>query len=66
MSSNDPAAVSTILHHIGESTQPPRIAPARRPPRWEAATAADQAGNDSQWDSSAQPALKIEFDQRIA
>ena len=58
--------VVQILDHIGESTQPPRIAPARGPPLWEAAAAAEQAGNDLQWDSSAQPAPEIEFDQRIA
>jgi len=33
---------------------------------WEAAAAAEQARNDPQWDSSAQPAPEIEFDQRIA
>jgi len=54
------------LDHIGESTQPTRIAPARGPPLWEAAAAAEQAEKDPQWDSSAQPAPEIEFDQRIA
>ena len=44
----------------------PRIAPARGPPLWEAAAAAEQAENDPQWDSSAQPTPEIEFDQRIA
>jgi hypothetical protein len=63
---NDAGSVKKILGHIGESTQPPRIAPARGPPLWEAAASADQARNDTQWDSSAQPALEIEFDQRIA
>lgn len=63
---NDPAAVGKILDHIGESAQPPRIALARGPPLWKAAAAAEQAGNDPQWDSSAQPAPEIEFDQRIA
>jgi hypothetical protein len=29
-------------------------------------SAAEQAGNDPQWDSSVQPAPQIEFDQRIA
>jgi hypothetical protein len=61
---NDPAAVRTIPDHIGESTQPPRIAPARGPPLWEAAE--DQEGNDPQWDVSAKPASDIEFDQCIA
>ena len=60
---NDASTVGKILDHIGESTQPSRIAPARGPPLWEMVTAAD---NDPQWDSSAQPALEIEFDQRIA
>jgi hypothetical protein len=38
----------------------------RGPPLWEAAAAAEQANNDPQWDSSAQPVPEIEFDQRIA
>jgi hypothetical protein len=62
---NDAGIVGKILNHIGESTQPPRIAPALVPPLWEAAVAAE-ARNDPQWDSSAQPAPEIEFDQRIA
>lgn len=44
----------------------PRIAPARGPPLWEAVVTADQARNDPQRDSSAQPGPEIEFDQRIA
>jgi len=52
--------------HPGESTQPPRIAPAHGPSLWEAAAAFAQAGNDPQWDMSAQPEPEIEFDQRIA
>ena len=63
---NDPAAVSKILDHIGETTQPPRIAPARGPPLWEAAAAVEQANNDPQRDWSAHCAPEIEFDQRIA
>jgi hypothetical protein len=63
---NDAGTVKKILDHIGESTQPPRIAPARGPPLWEAAAAVEQAENDPQWDSSAQSAPEIEFDQRIA
>ena len=62
---NDAGTVKKILDHIGESTQPPRIAPARGPPLWEAA-AAEQARNDPQWDWSAPPVPGIEFDQRIA
>ena len=60
---DEAATVKKILDHIGESTQPPRIASARGPPLWEAA---EQAGNEPQWDASAQPAPEIEFDQRIA
>ncbi|MDP1733442.1 MAG: hypothetical protein Q8L44_03665 [Sulfuritalea sp.] len=63
---NDASTVRKILDHIGESTRPPRIAAARGAPLWEMATAAKQAGNDPQWDSSAQPEAEIEFDQRIA
>ncbi len=63
---NDAGTVKKILDHIGESTQPPRIAPARGSPLWEAAAAAEPAKNDPQWDSSARLAPKIEFDQRIA
>ena len=37
---NDASTVRKILDHIGESPQPPRIAPVRGPPRWEAAAAA--------------------------
>ena len=62
---NDACTVEKILDRIGESTQSPCIAPARRPPLWEAA-AAQQANNDPQWDWSAHCAPEIEFDQRIA
>jgi len=60
------STVRKILDHLGESAQPPRIAPARGPPLWEAAMASERAGNDSQWDSAAQPEPVFEFDQRIA
>ena len=63
---NDAGTVKKILDHIGESTQPLRIAPARGPPLGEAAAAAEQAENDPQWDSSTQPAPEVEFDQRNA
>ena len=43
---NDAGTVTKILDQIGESTQPPRISPARGPPLWEAA--AQQADNDPQ------------------
>lgn len=63
---DDASTVREILDHIGESAQPPRIAPARGPPLWEAARASEQACNDPQWDMAAQPAPEFEFDQRIA
>jgi len=63
---NDAGTVNKILDHIGEPTQPPRIAPARGPPLWEAAAAVDQAGNDPQWDMSAQPGPEVEYDQTVA
>ncbi len=63
---NDAGTLGKIPNHIGESTQPPRIAPARGPPLWGAAAAAEQPGNYPQWDLSAHPASEIEFDQRIA
>ena len=63
---NDASTVKKILGHIGQSTQPPRINPARGPPLWEAAAAAEQAQNDPQWNSSAQSTPEIEFDQCIA
>ena len=62
----DASTVRKILDHLGESTQPPRIAPARGPPLWEAAMASEQAGNDPQWDLAAQPEPEFELDQRIA
>lgn len=62
---NDAGTVTKILDHIGESTQPPRIAPARGPPLLEAA-AAEQAENDQQRDQAARIAPEIKFDQRIA
>jgi len=62
----DAGTVREILDHIGESTQPPRIAPARGAPLWEATRASEQAGNDPQWYMSAQPVPEFEFDQRIA
>jgi hypothetical protein len=62
---NEAATVKKILDHIGESTQPPRIAPARGPPLWEAA-GAESVGNEPLWDASTQPGPEIEFDQRSA
>ena len=63
---NHAGTVKKILDHIGESTQPPCIAPARGPALREAAAAAEQAENDPQRDWSARPAPEIEFDLRIA
>ncbi len=63
---NDASTVKKILDHIGESTRPPRIAPARGPPLRGAAAAAEQAENDREWDWSAQSTPEIEFDRRIA
>ncbi len=63
---NEAATVKKILEHIGESSQPPRIASARGPPLWEAAAGVEPAGNEPQWDAGAEPGPEIEFDQRIA
>jgi len=61
------STVRKILNHLGESTLPPCIAPARGPPLWELEQAPHrQAGNDVQWDSTAQPEPVFEFDQRGA
>ena len=62
---NEAGDVRKILDHIGESSQPPRIAPARGPPLWELAAASARAGNDPEWDT-AEPAPEIEFDQSVA
>ena len=63
----DAGTVRKILDHLGESAQPPRIAPARGPPLWELEQAhRHQAGNDPQWDSTPQPEPVFEFDQRVA
>ena len=61
----EPAAVRQTLEHLGEPTRPPRFAPARGPPLWEAVTAAPPADHDPRWDPSAQPLPQIEFDQRL-
>ena len=52
--------VRDILGHLGEPTTPPRIAPARGPPLWDAAT------HDPAADPLLQSAPAFEFDQRIA
>jgi len=62
---NDPGAVRQVLAHLGEPTRPPRIAPARGPPLWEAVAAATAADHDPRWDPSVPPLPEIEFDQRL-
>ncbi len=58
----DAPTVRDILGHLGEPTAPPRIAPARGPPLWEAA--------DPEHDPAADPRLPyapaFEFDQRLS
>jgi hypothetical protein len=61
-----PSTVRQMLEHLGEPTRPPRFAPARGPPLWEAAAASAQADNDPRWEPAAQPLPEIEFDQRLA
>lgn len=56
---DDPSEVKKILTHLGEPTAPPKPAPARGPPLWEAAG----PGGD---DDPLQPIPAFEFDQRIA
>ena len=56
----DASTIRNILVHLGEPTAPPRIAPARGPPLWAAAT------HDPAADPLLQPAPAFEFDQRIA
>jgi hypothetical protein len=55
----DGPTVRDILVHLGEPTAPPRIAPARGPPLWEATG----AEHDPSADTVPQPAF--EFDQRV-
>ena len=62
---NEASDVRKILDHIGESSQPPRIAPARGPPLWDLAEASALAGNDHEW-VIAEPEPEIEFDQSVA
>ena len=52
---------SCIRVHLGESTAPLRIAPARAPPLWDLP---DSGTGD--FDPQAQPASEYVFDQRIA
>ncbi len=61
-----PSTVRRILEHRGEPTRPPRCAPARGPPLWEAVAATSPADHDPLWEQAAQPLPQIEFDQRLA
>lgn len=61
----EPAAVRQTLEHLGEPTRPPRFAPARGPPLWEAAAATPPPDHDPHWEQAAQPLSEIEFDQRL-
>jgi hypothetical protein len=58
----DGPTVRDILGHLGEPTAPPRIAPARGPPLWEAT----DAEHDPAADPLLQPAPAFEFDQRLS
>ena len=62
---NDPGAVCQIRAHPGEPTRPPRCAPARGPPLWEAVATATAADRDPRWEPPVQPLPEIEFDQRL-
>ena len=57
----DPSTVRDILAHLGEPTAPPRIAPARGPPLWEAVS----AEHESTPDPALLPTPAFEFDQRL-
>jgi hypothetical protein len=61
----DAATVRDLLAHLDEPTAPPRIAPARGPPLWEAADA-ECVDPGRPGAPSAQPEPAYEFDQRIA
>lgn len=61
----DGSTVRRILDHLGESSSPPKVAPARGPPLWELElTLRPQAGGAPQWDLAHQPEPVFEFDQR--
>ena len=61
----DAASVRDILAHLGEPIVPPRIAPARGSPLWEAA-GVEWVHPRPPEVPSAQPQPAYEFDQRIA
>ena len=56
------AVVSDIFAHLGEPIAPPRMAPARGPPLWEAASPEHDPGADP----LLQCAPAFEFDQRLS
>ncbi len=58
----DTPVVRRIFDHIGESSTPPRIAPARGPPEWESEGQAIQ----QEWASGLKPEPEHEYDQRIS
>jgi hypothetical protein len=58
----DGPTVRDILGHLGEPTAPPRIAPARRPPLWEATG----SEHDPAADPLHQSVPAFEFDQRLS
>jgi hypothetical protein len=60
----EPAAVRQILEHLGAPTRPPRCAPARGPPLWEAVAAAPPADPDPRSGAAAQSLPAIACDQR--
>jgi hypothetical protein len=53
--------IHRILEHIGEPTEPPKIAPARGPPDWD-----EGSHQDSYGDPLAQSAPDYEFDQTLS
>ena len=63
--STAPSTVRQMLDHRGEPARPPRCAPARGPPLWEAVAAAPPADNAPRWAQAAQPLPEIDFDQRL-
>ena len=57
----DGPTVRDVLAHLGEPTAPPRNAPARGPPLWEAAG----AEHEQTADQPLPPIPAYEFDQRL-
>jgi hypothetical protein len=63
--STQAVTVRAIRAHLGEPTAPPRSAPARGPPLWEAAVPA-LTGHAPPRDPLTQPEPAYQFDQRSA